>query len=334
MSCLYITEQGSKITVSEGKVVVECKDGLKRMVPQETLESIMIFGNILMTVPAQKLCLENGIKVTYLSTKGKYFGRLESTAHFNAKRLKAQVYLSDNDGDCLEFAIKVQKAKVHNQRIILKRYEKNSDKDIREELKRIEIYENKISQCECIDEVMGYEGMAAKEYFRAWAKIVREEFAFNGRSRQPPLDAFNSMLSFAYTIIFYEIYAELQNRDLSPYVGFIHKIKQNHPALVSDMIEEWRAVLADATILSLVQGREISKEEFTTDEETGAVQLSDNAIKICVRKLEEKMRKNINYLEYLDSPTSFRRAIWWQVKTLAACVDEEDFTNYKPLRIK
>ena len=181
---------------------------------------------------------------------------------------------------------------------------------------------------------MGYEGMAAKEYFRALSKIVREEFAFNGRSRQPPLDAFNSMLSFAYTIIFYEIYAELQNRDLSPYVGFIHKIKQNHPALVSDMIEEWRAVLADATILSLVQGREISKEEFTTDEETGAVQLSDNAIKICVRKLEEKMRKNINYLEYLDSPTSFRRAIWWQVKTLAACVDEEDFTNYKPLRIK
>ena len=189
-------------------------------------------------------------------------------------------------------------------------------------------------QCECIDEVMGYEGMAAKEYFRALSKIVREEFAFNGRSRQPPLDAFNSMLSFAYTIIFYEIYAELQNRDLSPYIGFIHKIKQNHPALVSDMIEEWRAVLADATVLSLVQGREISKEEFTTDEETGAVQLSDNAIKICVRKLEEKMRKNINYLEYLDSPTSFRRAIWWQVKTLAACVDEEDFTNYKPLRIK
>ena len=334
MSCLYITEQGSKITVSEGKVIVECKDGLKRMVPQEILESIMIFGNVSMTIPAQKLCLENGIKVTYLSTKGKYFGRLESTAHFNAKRLKDQVYLSDNDGDCLEFAIKVQKAKVHNQRIILKRYEKNSDKDIREELQRMEIYENKLSKCECIDEVMGYEGMAAKEYFRALSKIVREEFAFNGRSRQPPLDAFNSMLSFAYTIIFYEIYAELQNRDLSPYIGFIHKIKQNHPALVSDMIEEWRAVLADATILSLVQGREISKEEFTTDEETGAVQLSDNAIKICVKKLEEKMRKNINYLEYLDSPTSFRRAIWWQVKTLAACVDEEDFTNYKPLRIK
>ena len=90
----------------------------------------MIFGNISITVPVQKFCLEKGIKVTYLSTKRKYFGRLHSTAHFNAERLKKQVYLSDCDSSCVELAKKIQSAKIHNQRIILKRYEKHSDKDI------------------------------------------------------------------------------------------------------------------------------------------------------------------------------------------------------------
>lgn len=185
-----------------------------------------------------------------------------------------------------------------------------------------------------MDEVLGYEGMAAREYFKALSKIIREEFAFDGRSRQPPLDAFNSMISFGYTIVFYEIFAEVESRDLSPYIGFIHKIKRNHPALVSDMLEEWRALLIDSTILSLIQGNEISIDEFSRDEETGAVYLSDNAIKLCVRKIEDKMRKEINYLEYLDSPVSFRRAIWWQIKSLAGCIDNGSFEKYQPLKIK
>ena len=139
MACLYITEQGSKITTSAGKIIIECRDGTKKSFPKETLESIMIFGNSSMTVPVKKFCLEKGIKVTFLSTKGKYFGRLASTSHVYAERLKKQVYLSDSNSDCLEFAKKIQAAKIHNQRIILKRYEKHSDKDIKEELSKISI---------------------------------------------------------------------------------------------------------------------------------------------------------------------------------------------------
>lgn len=334
MSCLYITEQGSKITTLAGKIIVECKDGTTQVFPKETLESIMLFGNISMTVPVQKFCLEKGIKVTYLSTKGKYFGRLHSTAHFNAERLKKQVYLSDCDSSCIELAKKIQSAKIHNQRIILKRYEKHSSNDITEELNRISIYEKEISRCNTVDEVLGYEGMAAREYFKALSRLIKEEFSFNGRSRQPPLDPFNSMISFGYTIIFYEIFAEIESRDLSPYIGFIHKIKRNHPALVSDLLEEWRALLVDSTILSLVQGNEIGIDEFEFDEDTGAVYLSNNAIKICVKKLEDKMRKEINYLEYLDSPVSFRHAIWWQIKSLANCIDNGSFDGYHPLKIK
>lgn len=334
MPCLYVTEQGSQITVDQGYFVVNCKDGSKIMVPKETLESVVIFGNVTMSVMCMKECLSRGISASFLSTKGRYFGRLESTGHVNAMRLKSQVYLSDTPEFTLAFTAKILKAKMHNQAVLLRRYSRNSRRDLASESADILYYERKIDGCKTIEEMMGYEGMAARIYFNGLSKVVRPEFKFNGRNRRPPKDPFNSLLSLGYTIVFYEIYAELENRGLSPYIGFMHKIKEHHPALVSDLLEEWRAVIVDAAVMSLIQGNEISLEEFSRDEETEGVIISNNGVKLLVKKLEQKMRTNMNYLNYLENPVSFRRGIWWQVKTLAHCIDVRDITDYEPLRIR
>ena len=144
---------------------------------------------------------------------------------------------------------------------------------------------------------------------------------------------FNAMLSLGYTVIFYEIYAEVENRHMSPYIGMVHQIRENHPALVSDLLEEWRAVIVDATVMSLIQGHEISIDEFRRDEESGGVILDSAAVKKFLNKLEKKMRSSMNYLSYLNSAVTFRRGIWWQCKTLARCIDDMDFSDYQPLRI-
>lgn len=102
MSCLYVVEQGSKIKHIEGQFVLEVKVGEDRIIPDETLESISIFGNSVLTTQAIKACLEKDINVSFLSTKGKYFGRLLSNTSTNPDRLKAQVYLSDNAEECLK----------------------------------------------------------------------------------------------------------------------------------------------------------------------------------------------------------------------------------------
>lgn len=334
ISNLYVTEQGAKITVGDGAFIVECKDGSRRMVPQETLESIMIMGNTSMTNSCMKECLTRGIKVTFLSKHGHYFGRLESTSHTNIARLKRQIYLSDNMEQCILFAKKIQKAKVHNQLVVLRRYQRNTFVDISNELKQVILCEGKIDYSDSIESVMGYEGIAAKNYFCALSKLIKPEFRFEGRNRRPPKDPFNSMLSLGYTIAFYEIFAELESRGINPYIGFIHKVKEQHPALASDLLEEWRAVLVDATVLSLIQGNEISMNQFERDEETGGILISDSGVKLLVRKLEQKMMSNMNYLSYTDSTVSFRRAIWWQVKKLAQCIDEEKLEAYEPLRIR
>lgn len=334
MSCLYVVEQGSKIKHIEGQFVLKVKGGEDRIIPDETLESISIFGNSVLTTQAIKACLEKDINVSFLSTKGKYFGRLLSNTSTNPDRLKAQVYLSDNTDECLKFGKIILKAKINNQAVLLRRYAKNSVIDISSQIKDLKIYEEHIEKGKDINKIMGYEGIAARTYFDALSKLIKPEFKFSGRNKRPPKDAFNSMISLGYSLVYNEIFSEIENRNLSPYISFIHKLKDRHPALASDLIEEWRAVLIDSTIMSLIQGNEITIEEFTKDEYSEAVFISDSAVKQIVRKIENKLRSQNDYLEYLNEPVSFRKAIWWQIKTLASCIENMDLSEYRPIRIR
>ena len=334
MSCLYITENGSKVAVKGGHFIVECQDGSERLVPKETLESIVIFGNVYLTVPCIKECLERGIAVSMFSTKGKYFGRIESTNHVNAKRLKQQVYLSDQEEMRVQFSKKIILNKIHNQRVLLTRYQRSTGKNIQENIQAIKIHEHKISHFTNIEQIMGYEGNAARQYFAALSKMIKEDFKFSGRNKRPPRDAFNSMISLGYTILMYEIMGEIENRGITPYIGFMHKDIERHPTLASDLLEEWRAVIVDATVMSMIQGNEISINEFSKDEETGAVIISKNGVNLFIKKLEKKLQSNMNYLEYLEHPVSFRRAIWWQVSKIVKCIDNGNFDDYMPIRIR
>ena len=112
-------------------------------------------------------------------------------------------------------------------------------------LKKMKRLEKQLSDVSTVEEVMGLEGMAARVYFSVLSRFVQPDFAFHGRSRQPPKDAFNSMLSLGYTLLMYELYAEIENRGFSPYVGFMHRTHRGHPSLASDLMEEWRAVVVD-----------------------------------------------------------------------------------------
>lgn len=297
-------------------------------------ESMVIFGNVYLTVPCIKECMERGISVSMFSTKGKYFGRIESTSHINAKRLKHQVYLSDKEEKRVQFSKKIIMNKIHNQRVLLSRYARSSEKDIDEYIRAMKIHEKKISQCDSIEQIMGYEGNAARQYFKALSEMVKDDFKFSGRNKRPPKDAFNSMISLGYTILMYEIMGEIENRGISPYIGFMHKDIERHPTLASDLLEEWRAVIVDATVMSLIQGNEIDISEFRKDEETGAVMISKQGVNIFIKKIEKKLQSNMNYLEYLEHPVSFRRAIWWQVAKIVNCIDKGTFDDYTPIRIR
>jgi len=334
MSYLYVIEHGSVISISGGYFVVKYKSGMERKIPQDLLEAISIFGKVSMTTQCVEECLKRGVVVNFFSKRGSYFGRLSSTRHMNIFRQKKQFYLSEDEQYCLELSKNMIRAKIHNQKVVLRRYIKENNDNMKAYIQNMNIAEHKIDSCKSYNEIMGFEGFASKNYFKGLSELVADDFKFNGRNRMPPRDPFNSLLSLGYTILMYEIYGCIENKGLHPYAGFLHKDRERHPTLASDLMEEWRAVIVDSVVLSLIQGNEIKKEMFSTDTETGGVFLNNDAMRIFIKKMERKLSTEMNYLSYTSYRSSFRKGLWLQTGQLVKAIEQEDPNIYEPIRIR
>lgn len=333
MSYLYLCENGATVGIEENYVVVSYSNEMKKKIPIETLESIQIFGHASITSPCIVQCLKKGIPVMYYSKGGAYFGRLQSTGHVNAVRQRMQSRLGDTPF-ALELSRRLIEAKIHNQRVVLRRYERSKEIEANEEIKMLHILERKVQTAKGLEELRGYEGNAAKVYFRGLGKLVEPEFAFHGRSRRPPRDEFNSMLSLGYSLLMNEIYGKIEGKGLNPYFGFLHADKEQHPTLASDLMEEWRAVIVDSMVMSLVNGHEMRKEHFSHSEEAPGIYLTRDGMKIFLKKYDLKVRTKVRYLEEVDYAVSFRRGMDLQMNGLVRAIEQEDPNLYTPIKIR
>lgn len=333
MGLLYVNESGAVIGVEANKCTVQYKDGMKKMIPIESLEGITIMGRSQMTTQCAEECMVRGIPVAYFSKGGRYFGRLMSTGHINVERQRRQSELYDTEFS-LQLSKNIINAKIKNQSVVLKRYEKSKGLLLNEEQKMMDICRNKVLRCERIEESIGFEGQAARYYFQGLSKCIDDPFKFQGRSRRPPLDEFNSMISLGYSILMNEVYCKVEMKGLNPYFGFLHRDAEKHPTLASDMMEEWRAVIVDATVMSMINGHEIHKEHFISDLEEPGYYLTKDGLKLYLNKLEKKFQTSVRYLKYVDYPVSFRRAILLQMEQLVKAIEKGDANLYEPLVIR
>lgn len=334
MSYLYVCEQGATIGFSDNRFQVKYRNGMLRSIPAEILEVIEIFGKIQMSTQCMEECLKRGISVIYYSTNGAYYGRLISTSHVNVGRQRKQAALGENEEFKLNFSKKIIDAKIRNQIVILRRYARNCRENIDRQVNDMQYMHWKLMNAKEIDQVMGYEGYAAKIYFETLGLLIDPDFAFTKRTRRPPRDPFNSLISLGYSIIMNEIYGKLEAKGLNPYFGFMHKDREKHPTLASDLMEEWRAVLVDSTALSLLNGHELTKKDFYVDEENPGVFLTKEGFKIYINKLENKFRTKNKYLSYIDYSVDFRRAMDLQVNQMVKAIETEDMEMYIPIKIR
>lgn len=332
MSSLYVNESGAVISIDGGYFCVTRKNGLVRKLPRELLESITIFGNSSITTPCLQECLRRGVQVHYFSGKGAYYGKLISTRQVNGARLREQILAFENSDFCLSLAKKIAAAKIRNQIVLLRRYQRGRETSVDDCVHGMKRLEERVERTENTEELMGVEGAAARSYFLGLSRLVRPEFSFSGRNRQPPRDPFNAMLSLGYTLLLYEIYAEIESRGMTPYIGFYHRIHSGHPCLASDLMEEWRAMVVDAVVMSLVQGNEIQAEQFEPDEETGGVLLRPDGMKIFIQKMERKFESTVRYLDNADC--SLRRCFYKQTSALAKAIEQRDTSLYQPVLIR
>lgn len=334
MSFLYIYERAAKIGVRDNCIVVE-SENLKRTLPIEGVENVIIFGEASLSSSCVKHFMERDINLTWLSSRGKFYGRLESTRNVNIYRQRRQFACGENEEFCLALSKKIVVAKVKNQITILRRYQrsriKKSVSNIIDAMARLLPVMERVNSKE---ELMGHEGIAARHYYHGLAALVEPEFAFSGRNRQPPRDPFNSLLSFAYTLLMYDVYTAAVNRGLNPYASFLHSIRKGHPALCSDLMEEWRAVLADSLAFYVTSKGIIKPDHFDKPNHEGGVYLNTNASKAYIAEYEKKVRSRSHYLTYVDYSVSFRRAIEMQCQRLAKAVEEGEPDIYQPVVIR
>lgn len=333
MSLLYVNENGATIGIEGNRYVVKYKDGMYKYVPAETLEGIVILGQAQLTTQCMTECLKRGISVSFFSKGGVYFGRMISTGHVRVEIQRKQSSLYDTEF-AMELSRKIIIAKLKNQKVVLKRYAKSKNINLKECITMLEICINKCENVKTIPELIGYEGQGAKYYFEGLSRCVEPEFYFHGRSRRPPKDEFNSMLSLGYSILMNELYGAIELKGLNPYFGFMHRDAEKHPTLASDMMEEWRAVLVDSVVMSIINGHEIGKEDFVLDLESPGCYLTKKGLKVFLNKLEKKFQTDVRYLNYVDYAVSFRRAIALQIECLVKAIELEDSSIYEPIKIR
>lgn len=331
MSIVYIEAQGSTVSLKENRCVIHQPDGLVREIPLETLESIIILGNVDVTTPFLKVCLQKGITLAYFSKGGRYFGRLTSTNHIHVGRQRRQCELY-NTPFSLQFSQQIVRAKIKNQWILLSRYAKSRKVDVEAILRQMKALREKVNGASSYETLMGFEGQAARIYFSGLSQVIDSEFSFKGRSRRPPRDPFNATISLGYSILMHEIYGKIESRGLNPYFGFLHRDSEKHPTLASDLMEEWRAVIVDATAMSLINGHELRKEQFEISDD--GVFLDKDALRIFLKKLEKKMMTEMRYIVQVSHPMSFRQALSYQVQQLVHAIENGDATLYHPIEIR
>jgi len=333
MSFIYVTEEGARISKRGGRFIIGRGSEIVFEIPSEKIDGLVLIDSVQVSSRAITEFLQRGIPVTWLSGQGKFFGRLEPTTHVNVFKQADQIDLIKVPAFYIEIARKIILAKVHNQITLLRRYERNSkDANCFEMgIKNMLAVRKNIFQAGSLEELMGFEGYMAKCYFQVLGNIVDDEFRFDRRSRRPPKDAFNSMLSFGYTLLMYEIYTAIANAGLHPYFGFLHSLHNGHPTLASDLMEEWRAVLIDSMVLSLVQHHEVKITDFLNYEEEQGIYMSRECRNVFIRAYDKKLR-TIN--KYLEKKQSFRESINAQVELFAQAIISRNPDIYEPFKIR
>jgi CRISPR-associated protein Cas1 len=260
---LYVQDQGAKIGLSGEELVVRTRDGDETRARLPNVSQITLYGNVQMTTQALRAALERGISVAFLTTGGWYAGRATGLDSKNIELRVAQHRAMADPETCLGLARGVVASKIRNCRTLLRRNHEEPPEVVLFELEQLA---KKAEQAGASASLLGIEGTAARSYFGAFGGMVldrfREGFDMDGRNRRPPRDPLNAMLSLAYSLLTKELAQTLASAGLDALLGFYHRPRFGRPALALDLMEEFRPILADSTVVTAINNGVISVDDF------------------------------------------------------------------------
>ncbi|ACB49699.1 DUF48-containing protein [Crocosphaera subtropica ATCC 51142] len=292
MKTLYVSQQGCYVKLDQETLKVEKKRQLLAEIQLPLIEQVLIFGKSQMTTQAIRACLWRNIPIVYLSRMGYCYGRIMSLkrGYRHLTRYQQQLDFSQR----LLTARELVKAKLKNCRVILQRQQRRLQSD--KLLFAIDSLNYLIEQAnlaETIERLMGFEGVGASTYFSAFGDcLTPSEFIFLARSRRPPGNPVNAMLSFGYQVLWNHLLALIELQGLDPYQACLHQGSERHAALASDLIEEFRAPMVDSLVLYLVN-RRIMNADDDFEYHDGGCYLNNTGRKKYLKHFVQRMEETV-----------------------------------------
>ena len=322
LNTLYVTTENSWVRKDGLNVVISVNREVKGRVPIHMIGSIVCFGRVAVSPPLMGFCSEQGVIIVFLTNYGKFLARVEGPVSGNVLLRREQYRRSDDLGSCGMIVRNIVAGKVHNQRSVLRRIlrdygcsdETESDKALRKADKQLSRVIQKVKTEIDIDRLRGFEGDAAQVYFSVFPFFIRgaDYFEFRGRSRRPPLDPVNALLSFVYTLLVNDCRSALETVGLDPAVGFLHRDRPGRPSLALDLMEEFRAPYADRLVLSLINRRQLSEKDFNRMD-NGAVLLSEDGRNTVLTAWQERKQQDLLHA-FLDEKATV--GMLWHVQAM------------------
>ncbi len=335
LNTLYITSGNRYLSLDgENVVVLEEQQEIGR-IPLHNLQAIVTFGYTGASPALMGVCAQRNIELSFMSGNGRFLARVTGEVKGNVTLRKQQYRVSDDREKSIKIARNFILGKVYNSRWVLERagrdYAMRLDAElIRKKSLYLAQSMKNIRMCENNEELLGLEGEAASVYFSVFDELIlqqKKDFYFHGRNKRPPLDNVNAMLSFAYSLLASMCGSALESVGLDPYVGFFHTDRPGRMSLALDLMEEFRSIMADRFVLTLINKR-IMKSDHFMKKENGAVIMSDEGRKLFISAWQSKKQETITH-PFLNEKIEWGMAPYVQSMLLARYL-RGDIDEYPP----
>jgi len=303
LNTLFVTTQGAYLCKDGECVLVRIEQSDKARIPVHTLGGIVCFGNVTVSPYLLGHCAENGVAVSFLTESGRFLARVQGPVSGNVLLRREQYRWADDPERSAHVARSVLMGKLVNSRNVLLRAVRDHGEDGRGSCLRTAAL--RLADClrrlarpnHGLEEIRGIEGEAGSVYFGVFDALItseKEAFRFRGRNRRPPLDPVNCLLSFLYTLLLHDIRGALECVGLDPAVGFLHRDRPGRPSLALDLLEEFRAVVADRLAVSLINLGQVKPDGFNRLE-SGAVVMEEDTRKEVIVAYQKRKQEEVEH---------------------------------------
>ncbi|MEW6027716.1 MAG: CRISPR-associated endonuclease Cas1, partial [Planctomycetota bacterium] len=329
---VYLNHQGSRLgKKGENLLVTDSKGELLQEIHLYHLEQLVVFGNISISTQALTCLLEYNIPIVYLSVYGKFKGVTTGIPPKNISLRLAQYETIKKPEIVLSVAKEIVAAKIHNQRVMIMRNSNNGEV-VRINLQQIIADSSNVSNLESL---LGFEGTAARHYFGSFSDMLKTNgngftFSFEGRNKRPPQDPVNALLSFAYALLVKDCFSACLTVGLDPYLGFYHQTKFGRPALALDLMEEFRPIIADSVVITLINNKMLDEKDFLINK--GACYLNEGGRRKLFESYENRRNDMVTHPVF-GYEMSYSRVLETQARLLGRVITKE-IPNYIGFKVR